>query len=398
VLRTYWSIASFQSLYARANTWTPGSGDGTRAERSLLDDWARNETNKVAAEVDAALEAYDPARAGKALLGLVDDLSNWYVRRSRRRFWDGDPAALQTLHESLETLTKLLAPFVPFVTEKVWQALFAESTGVESVHLASWPAVDEPVERELSDQVALVRRIVELGRAARADAKVKTRQPLAMALVSAPGWDTLAQSLRSEVLDELNVVSVARLADADELIDISVKPNFRTLGRKHGNRTKAVAEAITNADIHALAPALRGTGGFEVAVEGETVNIDTDDVIISEKPRSGWAVASSGAETVALDLELTGELRRLGLLRDIVRIVQEARKNAGFDVTDRILLHWRVGGSPEPAEAIREHSEDLMREVLATSLVEGEPADRSGWFDAEDLELGLHVWLTRAGS
>jgi isoleucyl-tRNA synthetase len=391
VLRTYWSIASFQSLYARANDWTPG----TAGEPTLLDTWARNETSKVAAEVDDALEAYDPARAGKALFGLVDDLSNWYVRRSRRRFWDGDPAALQTLHDCLETLTTLLAPFVPFVTEKVWQALFAETTGVESVHLASWPEREQQIDRALSDQVALVRRIVELGRSARAEAKAKTRQPLAMALVSAPGWDDLPDALRAEVLEELNVQSLARLADADELVDISVKPNFRALGRKHGSRTKLVADAITKSDIHPLATALRGTGSSQVSVDGELITIDSDDVIISEKPRSGWAVASSASETVALDLELTPDLRRLGLLRDVVRIVQEARKNAGFEVTDRIVLQWRVGGSPEPAEAIRAHAEDLSREVLATSLIEGAPDQPDRFFQAEDLELGLHLWLAR---
>jgi isoleucyl-tRNA synthetase len=392
VLRTYWSIASFQSLYARANDWTPG----TAGDTTLLDIWARNETSKVAAEVDDALEAYDPARAGKALSGLVDDLSNWYVRRSRRRFWDGDPAALQTLHDCLQTLTKLLAPFVPFVTEKVWQALFAETTGIESVHLSSWPESEQQIDRTLSEQVALVRRIVELGRSARAEAKVKTRQPLAMALISAPGWDELPDTLRAEVLEELNVNGLARLADADELVDTSVKPNFRALGRKHGSRTKAVADAITQSDIHALALALRGIGSSAVSVDGELTTIDTDDVIISEKPRSGWAVASSASETVALDLELTPELRRLGLLRDVVRIVQEARKNAGFEVTDRIVLHWRVGGSPEPAEAIRSHGADLSSEVLATSLIEGAPAQPDEFFQAEDLELGLHVWLARS--
>jgi isoleucyl-tRNA synthetase len=392
VIRTYWSIASFQSLYARANNWTPGTATG---EGTVLDRWALGETHRVAAEVDAALESYDPARAGKALFGLIDDLSNWYVRRSRRRFWDGDPAALQTLHDCLDVLTRLMAPFTPFVTERVWQALFAESTGVESVHLATWPATDQPVDETLSSQVALVRRIVELGRAARAESKVKTRQPLAMALVSAPGWDDLPQTLRAEVLDELNVVSLGRLADANELVDISIRPNFRSLGKRFGNRTKAVADAILKSDIHALTLALRGTGTSELTLDGETISIETDDVIISEKPRSGWAVSSSGAETVALDLELTGELRRLGLLRDVIRIVQEARKNAGFDVTDRITLHWQVGGSPEPGEAIRAHSADLSREVLATTLTEGAPHDPTGYFEATDVEMGLHVWLVR---
>jgi isoleucyl-tRNA synthetase len=392
VLRTYWSIASFQSLYARANNWTPG----TTGESTLLDNWARNETNRVAAEVDAALEAYDPARAGKALFGLIDDLSNWYVRRSRRRFWDGDPAALQTLHDCLDVLTRLLAPFVPFVTEKVWQALFAETTGVESVHLASWPRTDGPVDVTLSGQVGLVRRLVELGRAARAGSGVKTRQPLARALVSATGWEQLPEPLRREVADELNVLDLAPLASAEDLVDVTVKPNFRSLGRRFGGQTKDVAAAITAAHPATVTHAIRGAGHF--TLPAFDADITAEDVIISEAPVSGWAVESSGAETVALDLEITGELRRLGLLRDVVRIVQEARKSAGFEVTDRIVLHWRVGGSPEPAEAIRAHADDLNREVLATSLVEGAPEQLDGFFHAEDLELGLHLWLARSGS
>jgi isoleucyl-tRNA synthetase len=408
VLRTYWSIASFQSLYARANGWGPDADGATGTPRSddvdgsgehALDRWALAETRRVAAEVDAALEAYDPARAGRVLAGLIDDLSNWYVRRCRRRFWDGDPRALSTLHHCLNTLTLLLAPFVPFVTERVWQALFASSTGVSSVHLARWPAVAvdaerQQLDRELSDQVALVRRIVELGRAARAGSAMKTRQPLARALVSAAGWSQLPDELRSEVTDELNVVELANLADAGELIDLSVKPNFRALGARFGARTKLVAAAITSADPTALVHALRA-GSASVRVDDEVMTLGPDDLIVSETPRSGWAVASEGSETVALDLELTGELRRLGLLRDVVRFVQETRKNADLEVTDRIELYWQVGGSPEPAVAIREHVDELAREVLALSVIEGPPpaSAEADFAHASDPDLGLRIWL-----
>ncbi|MBV9822202.1 MAG: class I tRNA ligase family protein, partial [Actinobacteria bacterium] len=406
VLRTYWSIASFQSLYARANGWTPrplAAEDAAAMPAdwqdawqggtpTLLDRWARAETNRVVAEVDAALEVYDPARAGRVLSGLIDDLSNWYVRRSRRRFWDGDPAALQTLHDCLDTLTRLLAPFVPFVTERVWQALFAGTTGIESVHLASWPATDAPTDEQLSAQVALVRRVVELGRAARAASGVKTRQPLARALVSAPGWAALPEQLRQEVADELNVVELAELASAADLVDVTVKPNFRALGKRFGPRTKEVAAALSAAEPAGVAASIRAGGTFAL---GEFGDIAAEEVLISEAPVSGWAVEASGSETVALDLELTAELRRLGLLREVVRIVQDARKNAGFDVTDRIVLHWTVGGSPEPAQAIREHGEELTREVLAGTLTEGAPGQPDDFFTAGDTELGLQLWLAR---
>jgi isoleucyl-tRNA synthetase len=406
VIRTYWSVASFQSLYARANDWTPAEGwprsggsdgvsrrSGANARPTQLDRWALSEVHRLAAEVDSALEDFDTARAGKALAGYIDDLSNWYVRRSRRRFWDGDPAALATLHECLHVLTRLLAPFVPFVTEKVWGALFSPCGGPDSVHLTAWPQADRSqVDETLSRRVALVRRLVELGRAARAESGVKTRQPLARALVSAPGWDELPDPLRREVAEELNVVELATLGSAGELVDVTVKPNFRALGKRFGSGTQAVAAAVSAAEPQALAAALAG-GGATVPVDGRDVALQADDVVVSETPRSGWAVAAAGSDTVALDLELTHELRLAGLLRDVVRVIQDARKVAGLEVTDRIELWWRVGGSPEPAEAIRTYADQLTHEVLATAMHEGEPRTGLASYTVSDPELGLSIWL-----
>jgi isoleucyl-tRNA synthetase len=396
VIRTYWSIASFQSLYARANGWTPGAGDG---EATLLDRWALSEAHRVGREVDRALEEFDTARAGRALAGFIDDLSNWYVRRSRRRFWDGDAGALQTLHECLRVLTLVLAPFIPFVTERVWSALFAGRNGqADSVHLAAWPAFEaDVVDPALGEQVALVRRLVELGRAARAEAKVKTRQPLSRALISAPGWAHVPDELREQVRDELNVLQLARLAESEELVQVSVKPNYRALGRRFGKRTQAVANAINGADVAAFVAAYRD-GAATVEVDGEPMEIGGDEVIVSETPRSGWAVAADGGDTVALDLELTHELRLGGLLREIVRMVQDARKNAGLQVTDRIELFWRVGGSPDPADAIGQHRDELAHEVLAVSVTEvsGDEEPGGDLFHAVDDELGLTIWLRRA--
>jgi isoleucyl-tRNA synthetase len=399
VIRTYWSVASFQSLYARANDWAPGSGDGT-VQRTALDRWAVARAHETALEVDGALENFDTQLAGRALAAYIDDLSNWYVRRSRRRFWDGDPAALGTLHECLQVLTLLLAPLLPFVTDEVWAALFAESTGIDSVHLASWPTIDpasNAVDPELVAQMALVRRLVELGRAARAESKMKTRQPLRQALISAPGWARLPEELKDQVRDELNVVELADLSDAGELVERSVKPNFRELGKVFGKRTQEVAKAIAAAaaaDIDAFVTRY-SAGTMTVEVDGETLPLAGDMLVIAETPRSGWAVASAGSDTVALDLELTHELRLAGLAREVIRFVQEARKSAGLEVTDRIELTWRVGGSPEPAEAIRSHAEQIAAEVLATGLQEG--AGDDGLFSAEDEDLGLHVWLRKAG-
>ncbi|HEY3089367.1 MAG TPA: isoleucine--tRNA ligase [Jatrophihabitantaceae bacterium] len=392
VIRTYWSVASFQSLYARANNWQPGRAAG---EDTLLDRWALSGAHRLVSEVDAALEDFDTQRAGRAIAAYIDDLSNWYVRRSRRRFWDGDPAALSTLHECLRLLTLLMAPFAPFVTDKVWSALFADEIGVDSVHLESWPVADPGrVDAVLGARMAQVRRLVEIGRAARAEAKVKTRQPLARALISAPGWTDLPETLRREVADELNVEELSTLAGTGELVQLGVKPNYRALGKRFGKRTQVVASAITRADPATLVAALRA-GRARVSVDGADVEVEPDDVAVTETPRSGWAVASGGAETVALDLELTHELRLAGLARDVVRVIQEARKSAGLDVTDRIEVWWRVGGSPEPAEALRAHAAQVADEVLSVALHEGAPADAQGTYTTADDDLGLHVWLRR---
>jgi len=266
------------------------------------------------------------------------------------------------------------------------------------VHLAAWPVADESlVDVALGEHVAQVRRLVELGRAARAESGVKTRQPLARALVSAPGWAGLPEGLRQEVADELNVLELATLAEstAGELVDVTAKANFRALGKRFGNGTQAVAKAIAAADARELAIAL-AAGTATVQVAGADVPLTGEEVTITETPRSGWAVASAGADTVALDLELTHELRLAGLMRDIVRIVQEARKNAGLEVTDRIELWWQVGGSPEPAEAITTHRDQLAGEVLAVALHEGRPEDEHGLYTTTDLELGLAIWLKKA--
>jgi len=267
------------------------------------------------------------------------------------------------------------------------------------VHLAAWPGfAASAIDTTLGEQVRLVRRLVELGRAARADAKVKTRQPLSRALISAPGWANLPDELREQVRDELNVQDLARLADSDELVEVSVKPNFRALGRRFGKRTQAVANAINAADVASFVAAYRA-GGATVEVDGEAVLVSGDEVVVSETPRSGWAVAADGADTVALDLELTHELRLGGLLREIVRMVQDARKNAGLQVTDRIELFWRVGGSPDPADAITRHRDELAHEVLAVDVTEvsGDAEPDGGLFSASDQELGLTIWLRRAG-
>ena len=391
-LLTYWNTVSFQTLYARTADWTPQQPAPEPAQRPVLDRWVLSEAHALAREVDEALEAFDPQRAGRALAAFVDDLSNWYVRRSRRRFWDGDPAALATLHEALRILTLVMAPFTPFITERVWQDLFVptDATAPMSVHLAAWPqSSDALIDRRLGDQMALVRRLVELGRSARATSSVRTRQPLARALVGASGWNGLDAQLRAEVASELNVEQVEGLGE-QAVVHVAVKPNFRALGRRFGSATQQVAAAIGAADPDQLAAQLRAGTACVVAGELGEVALLEDDVVITETPHEGWAVAVAGGETVAIDLEITPALLRAGLAREVVRLLQEGRKASGLDVSDRIAVQW-AATDPDLAAAVREHAEMIATEVLALEFVEAEGSGAP----AVDEET-LRAWIRRA--
>ena len=394
VLLTYWNTVAFQVLYAGTSSWSPGDPAPELAARPVMDRWALSEVHRLVQSVTEAMERFDTQRAGSLLAAYVDDLSNWYVRRSRRRFWQGDAAALATLHECLYVVTLLMAPITPFITERVWQDMFA-CTSTElppSVHLAPWPEVDGSlVDDELATQVALARRLVELGRAARADAKVKTRQPLRRALVGTAAHDRLSEELRAEIADELNLGTLEPLSAAGaDLVDHTAKGNFRALGRRFAQETPKVAAAIAASDASALATALAATGTAVVNVDGAEVEVTADEVIVSERPREGWSVVNEQGETIALDLELTPELRRAGLAREVIRLIQETRKTSGFDVSDRIALTWSATG--EMAEAFAEHRDLIAGEVLASTMAEAESVDT---LTVRDDELGFSFSVYR---
>ena len=388
-LSTYWSTVSFQALYAKASGWDPAQ---LVPAEHVMDRWALSRAHRMAAQVDAQLEEFDSQAAGRALATFIDDLSNWYVRRSRRRFWDGDPGALSTLHECLRLLTLAMAPLTPFITERVWQDLFG-SVGPQSVHLADWPApAPAALDDALEAQMALVRRLVDLGRTARGESGIGTRQPLAVALIAAPGWEDLPVELRELVAEELNCQSLESLADAaGELVDVAVKPNFRTLGQRFGKQTPRIAEAIAAADPVALVAELRGDGATVTVADMDPVVVTAEDVVVTETPKEGWAVAAQDGITVALDLNLSDELVRLGLARQVIRVVQEARKSSGFDVSDRIVLRW-TSSDDDVVAALAEHSGLVADEVLAIEVMPGAGAGVA--FAGKDDQF--QVWVTRA--
>ncbi|MSZ61973.1 MAG: isoleucine--tRNA ligase, partial [Actinobacteria bacterium] len=393
-LLTYWNTVSFLSLYARASNFNPLTSDNQIEipDRPLMDRWIISELNQLIAGVDSALTNFDSQEAGELLAKFIDDLSNWYVRRSRRRFWDGDVAALSTLHECLEKLTLLMAPLVPFITEHVWQELIrpVSPTIVESVHLADFP-ISKPklIDQKLSQSVALTRRLVELGRASRAESKVKIRQPLSRALISASGWVALDQQLKDQISDELNVLHLADISSAGaDLVDISIKANFKTLGLNFGADVQPIAKKIAELNANELTSEIRKNGKAAIQYgDGKIADISELDLVITETPREGWSVASHSGESVALDLALTPDLIAAGQVREVIRAVQDERKNAGFDISDRITMRWNA--SEAVCSAILEGSALISQEVLATSI------ERDSSLQLGENELGLALNLIK---
>jgi len=388
-LLTYWNTISFFTLYANAADFKVST---VPKDLTLMDRWILSELNKLIQSVDTALESFDSQGAGTVIAAFIDDLSNWYVRRSRRRFWDGDPVALNTLYFCLKNLTLLLAPMVPFISEHVWQSLIrvAEGEQIESVHLANFPVADKSsVDEKLSNAVALSRRLVELGRAARAESGVKIRQPLSRALVSATGWEQMEQEIKTHIAEELNILKVDGIQVAGtDLVDISVKANFRTLGTKFGADVQVIAKQITAIDAGVMVKELRKSNSYKITVElagkKKDIEIDLDDLVITETPRSGWSVASHGGESLALDLALTPDLIRAGLVREVIRAIQEERKRIGLDISDRITVNWNATG--DLAAAITSGISEISAEVLATQMQQNKAEN------ASNNELGL--WLS----
>ena len=391
-LLTYWNTISFFTLYANAADFKVTS---LPKDLTLMDRWILSELNKLIAGVDTALENFDSQEAGSLLATFIDDLSNWYVRRSRRRFWDGDPVALNTLYVCLKNLTLLLAPMVPFISEHVWQTLvrIAESEQTESVHLANFPISDKSaIDEKLSSSVGLSRRLVELGRAARAESGVKIRQPLSRALVSASGWENISDEIKTHIAEELNILKLDGIHVAGtDLVDISVKANFRTLGTKFGADVQVIAKEIATADPSVMVKELRKNKAFKLNVDlggkAKDIEIDIDDLVITETPRSGWSVSSHAGESLALDLTLTPELIRAGQVREVIRAIQEERKNIGLDVSDRITVNWNA-----PADltaAINAAVSEISAEVLATKMVQNSSESST------DNELGLWLKLVK---
>ena len=366
-LKQLWSTYYFYVLYAHASSdQLAGAGAEASGADGDLDRWALSRTAGTAELVAERLDAYDATSAGRAIAGLVDELSNWYVRRSRRRFWDGEEAAFATLRTCLLTVAKLLAPFCPFIADEIYDNL--DGT-LASVHLCDFPTGEQvaPREQELERSMALARETVRLGLGARGKAKIKVRQPLGEAVVVADGREREAiERLADVVREELNVRDVRFVAAAEELGSYEVKANYRTLGPLFGKEMPLAAEAIAALDPAHVAAALRDGGQIGIAVGEREHTLTAQDVLLTMRAPEGYSVEREGAHAVALDLTIDEDLRRDGRSREIVHAVQNARKSAGLQVEDRIEL--ALDGEPALLDAAATHSDYIVGETLAVDL------------------------------
>jgi len=373
-LLTLWNTWSFFTTYATLNGFDPADpAIPAPADRSLLDRWMLSRLHGTVSAVTASLDGYEPFPAATAVAELIDDTSNWYVRRSRRRFWRTDPGAdpsdslgaQATLHEVLVTVAKLLAPMTPFLADRMWRGL-TDAGESDSVHLTDWAPVDAGlVDPALEDGMALARRLSSLGRAARAEAGVKVRQPLARALVYLPpDGPELPPGI---VEDELNVDRVEVTAELGDVLAYELVPNFKLLGPRIGKRVQQLRAAMSTVDTTAAAAALTAGRPVTVELDDGPLELGAEEVELRVRAQPGFAVSRDGAEVLALDLALDDDLRRRGLAREVVRNVQDLRKETGLEVSDTIVLH--VEGVDDLAPLF----DGIAREVLAVRVVAAPP-------------------------
>jgi isoleucyl-tRNA synthetase len=396
-LKQLWSTYYFYALYARAATDQLGTADSSEGKLEDLDRWALSRTANTVALVTERLDAYDATTAGRAIAELLDDLSNWYVRRSRRRFWDGEAVAFQTLRTCLLAVVKMLAPFCPFVADEIYDNLDGE---LGSVHLCDFPAPEEIGERdeELEQAMALARETVRLGLGARGKAKIKIRQPLREAAVVADTRERQAiERLVDVIREELNVEQVRFVAGAEELGSYEVKANYRALGPKFGKEMPMAAEAIAALDPAHVAQTLRDGGMLGISVGGREHSLTGEDLLMTMRAPEGYSVEREGAHAVALDLEIDEHLREVGRAREIVHAVQNARKSAGLAVEDRIAL--ALGGDEALLAAAESGREYLIGETLTRQLsIGGDDGHTLDYTETATVEgLELRIALSRVG-
>ncbi|HXF64609.1 MAG TPA: isoleucine--tRNA ligase [Caldilineaceae bacterium] len=374
-LNTLWNTYSFFVTYANLSEWNPHAGAPANPA-NLLDRWVLSELNMLVREVTTALEHYDVTGATRPISAFVESLSNWYVRLSRRRFWDGDPEALGTLHTVLVTLSKLLAPLTPFMAEELYQNLVygLDPNEPDSVHLSRWPAVDEArIDEPLSMDMDLAQRVTSLGHSARQAANLKVRQPLAQVVVRTRTDEerNSLQRLRQFVLDELNVKELAFVEAAGDLVDVEVFPYPKQLGQKYGKGYPKIRSAMAQMDQFALALRFQAGETVEIEADGEVYAVAPEDVEVRSTPRQGYSVAESGGYLVAVTTELDAALEQEGQARELVRRIQQLRKEADLEISDRIVTY--IADSDRLHDVLAHFGGYVREETLSVDLVQVHP-------------------------
>jgi isoleucyl-tRNA synthetase len=367
-----WNTYGFLVTYARLDGWTPSQTDGVDGARTLLDRWILSRLDGLVDTVGGALDKYDAQAATRAIEAFVEDLSNWYVRRNRRRFWKGEldadkRAAYATLHEVLTTLARLLAPIVPHLADAMWENLVAavDVDAPDSVHLANFPSrLDGRTDPAVEEAVNLARRTVALGRTARSASGLRTRQPLRVARVRLPAQrarlsddPAVDAELTTDVLDELNVRSLELIPDESEMVERTLYPLLPVVGPRHGRSVGAVMAGARS-------------GAWELNEDGTVsvggVTLQADEFELTARGRAGHEVAEDGDMLVALDTAIDDDLAAEGLAREVAHRLQAMRKAAGYEISDRIRV--AVSGNEVVLARLAAHQDWLAREVLATDL------------------------------
>ena len=379
-LLTLWNTYAFFVTYANVDHYVPGEQTVPPGRRAVLDRWLLSELNRLVAEVDAGLASFDITGSARRIEAFVDDLSNWYVRRSRRRFWKSErdedkAAAYETLYECLRTLAGLLAPFTPFVAEAMYQNLVrsVDPQAPESVHLTRFPeAALEVIDRELEADMRLAMRLASLGHAARARAGLKVRQPLAEAVlcVRSAGERDRVERLRGLIGDELNVKDVRVTTNEAELVRYEVRPKAAVLGKRYGALFPRIRQAA-GAQSAELAPALRAGRPVTLTVDGQEVELRPDEVELVLAEREGYAVAQEGGYLAGVSTVLGEELRREGLAREVVRRLQVMRRDADLRIEEPIVTYYQASG--ELRDVLRQWAGYIQQETLSRRLIEGAP-------------------------
>ncbi len=381
-----WNVYTFLATYARLDCWEPtfdfdpAFPEGpTPKSNNLLDRWILSRLNQVAITVTNTLENSDSLNATVAFEALLDDLTNWFVRRSRRRFWkseqDADKnTAYATLYHVMVKLIRLLAPFIPFVTETIYQNLVrnVHPNAYESVHHTTWPLADELIlDPILEEQMALARQIASLGLSARNTAGLKVRQPLQKVLVYAGKTRTMLPELVEIVKDELNVKALEFVEEASQLVTYQILPENKLLGPRFGAQFPKVRTAL--AILEPAKVALQVQAGLPVVleIEGESIELAPEEILVQTKPASGLTVAFDKLATVAIDTAITPELRAEGLARELVRRIQAMRKDAGFNIEDRITTYYQT--DEELGKIFQSWADYIQAETLTTKLLEETP-------------------------